>query len=360
VASTPVKKREHSTHLTLRVSHSFVWRLLALAAVIVFVWFAGETLVVAFAGILFAAVLRTFIGWARRLTRLNDHWAYLLVLLVIVGVAAAWIALLGPRIVNQGAEIGRVIPQSVHRAEQDLNRYEWGRYLTQAISRGVEHFDPAARLSTWADHIGSFFTDLVVIAAIGCFAAYDPKLYRDAFLLVLPTQRRKRAAELLDAIGRTLQWWLIGQFVPMLVLGIGTFVGLWWLQIPLAFTLALFTAVMLFIPYAGSVAAFVPAGLVALMQGPLQLFWVLVMYLIVHGCEGYLVTPLVQRRAVRLAPALTVFLQLLMWKLAGLLGLMVATPLGAASLVAFKKLYVDHPPSTREGGTKAGELTGEA
>lgn len=334
-----------------------MWRLLALAAIVVFVWYAGETLVVAFAGILVASVLRTFIGWTRRLTRLSDHWAYLVVLAVIVGLAAAWITLLGPRIVNQGAEIGRVIPQSVDRAEQDLKRYQWGQYLTEAISRGVAHFDPAAKLSTWANHIGSFITDLVVIAAIGCFAAYDPKLYRNAFLLLVPPKRRKPVSELLDAIGHTLQWWLIGQFVPMLVLGMGTFIGLWWLDIPLAFTLALFTAVMLFIPYAGSVAAFIPAGLVALMQGPMQLFWVLVMYLIVHGCEGYLVTPLVQRRAVRLAPALTVFFQLLMWKVAGLLGLMVATPLGAACLVAVKKLYVEHPPSTREGGTEAGELT---
>jgi predicted PurR-regulated permease PerM len=357
VASTPVKKREPSTHLTLRVSHSFLWRLLALAAIVVFVWYAGETLVIAFAGILLASVLRTFIGWTRRLTHLSDHWSYFAVLLLIVGLAAAWVAFLGPRIVNQGAEIGRVIPQSVHRLQQDLNQYEWGRYITDAISRGVEQFDPAARLSTWADHIGGFFAALVVIVAIGCFAAYDPKLYRNAFLLLVPPQRRKRAADLLDAIGHTLQWWLIGQFVPMVVLGVGTFIGLWWLQIPLAFTLALFTAVMLFIPYAGSVAAFIPAGLVALMQSPLQLVWVLVMYLIVHGCEGYLVTPLVQRRAVRLAPALTVFLQLLMWKVAGLLGLMIATPLGAACLVAIRKLYVEHPPSTREGGTEAGELT---
>jgi predicted PurR-regulated permease PerM len=274
-----------------------------------------------------------------------------------VGLAGAWIALLGPRIVNQGAQIARVIPQSVHRAQEDLNQYEWGRYLTGAMSRAVDHFDPAARLSTWADQIGTFLAALVVIVAIGFFAAYDPKLYRNAFLLLVPPPRRKQAAELLNTIGRTLQWWLIGQFVPMVVLGIGTFIGLWWLRIPLAFTLAVFTAVMLFIPYVGSVAAFIPAALVALMQGPLQLLWVLLLYLIVHGCEGYLITPLVQRRAVRLAPALTVFLQLLMWKIAGLLGLMIATPLGAACLVAIKKLYVEHPPSTREGGTEAGELT---
>jgi predicted PurR-regulated permease PerM len=345
------------THLTVRVSHSFLWRLLALAAIAIFVWYAGEALVVAFAGILLACVLRSFIGWTRRFTHLNDHWAYVLVLLVMVGLAAAWVAFVGPQVVNQGGQMARVLPQSVHQVREDLNHYEWGRYLTSAVSRGLEHFDLAGRLSTWLDQVGNFLAAAVVVIAIGFFAAYDPDLYRNAFLLLIPRPRRAKAGALLDEIGHTLQWWLIGQFVPMFVLGIGTFIGLWFLHIPLAFTLALFTAVMLFIPYAGSVAALIPATLVALMQGPYEMLWVIFLYLLVHACEGYLITPLVQRRAVRLAPALTVFLQLLMLKIAGLLGLMIATPLGAACLVAIKRLYVENPPSSRAGATEAGELT---
>jgi predicted PurR-regulated permease PerM len=267
---------------------------------------------------------------------------------------------LGPRIIRQAAELARVLPQSVHKAKDELNSFEWGRYLTGAIGRAFGQLQPAARLSAWANDIGSFLAEIVVAIAIGFFAAYDPKLYRNSFLLIVPKSRRARATELLDAIGHTLQWWLIGQFVPMLVLGTGTFIGLWWLHIPLAFTLALFTAVMLFVPYAGSVAALIPAVLVALMQGPWQFLWVLALYLGVHAAEGYLITPLVQRRAVRLAPALTVFLQLLMWRLAGLMGLMVATPLGAACLVTVKKLYIEQPPASDGGSTTAGELTGSS
>jgi predicted PurR-regulated permease PerM len=60
--------------------------------------------------------------------------------------------------------------------------------------------------------------------------------------------------------------------------------------------------------------------------------------------EGYVVTPLVQRRAVRLPPALTVVIQLLMWTVAGLLGVAIATPLGAACLVVIKKLYLHDQP----------------
>ena len=52
------------------------------------------------------------------------------------------------------------------------------------------------------------------------------------------------------------------QLVPMATLGIGTMAGLWFLGVPLAFTLALLTVAMLFIPYVGSVIAYIPAALV--------------------------------------------------------------------------------------------------
>ena len=42
-------------------------------------------------------------------------------------------------------------------------------------------------------------------------------------------------------IAYTLRWWMVGQLVPMAVLGAGSFLGLWILGVPLALTLALFT-----------------------------------------------------------------------------------------------------------------------
>jgi predicted PurR-regulated permease PerM len=108
-------------------------------------------------------------------------------------------------------------------------------------------------------------------------AALNPDLYRNLFLRLLPEAGRARATELLDEIAYTLQWWFIGQLVPMGVLGLATFFGLWIVHVPLAYILALFTALMLFIPYGGSVVAFVPSVLVALMRGPVTVLYVVVL-----------------------------------------------------------------------------------
>jgi len=54
-----------------------------------------------------------------------------------------------------------------------------------------------------------------------------------------------------------------------------------------------------------------------------------------------LVVPLIQKRGVLLPPVLTMVAQVLMSFLAGPLGLLLATPLMAATLVLTKMLYVE-------------------
>jgi predicted PurR-regulated permease PerM len=57
--------------------------------------------------------------------------------------------------------------------------------------------------------------------------------------------------------------------------------------------------------------------------------------------QSLVVTPIVQRQAVRLPPVLTILGQVLLGVLAGGLGLLLATPLTAVALVMTKMLYVE-------------------
>ena len=63
--------------------------------------------------------------------------------------------------------------------------------------------------------------------------------------------------------------------------------------------------------------------------------------MLLQTLDGYLLTPLVQQRTVSLAPALTISAQVLFGALAGAMGLLLATPLTAATLVLVRKLYVE-------------------
>ena len=128
----------------------------------------------------------------------------------------------------------------------------------------------------------------------------------------------------------------------MLANGILTSIGLWLLDIPFALTLGLIAGVLNFVPNLGPIIASIPAILIGLTQSPSQAIYVGILYLALQAADGYIFTPLVQQQAVNLPPALTITAQLLMGVLLGPWGLVLATPLVAASIVFIDKLYVEH------------------
>ena len=158
---------------------------------------------------------------------------------------------------------------------------------------------------------------------------------------LLPRKGRPRAYEVLDEIGSVLRRWLVGRMITMVAVGTAASIGLWALDVPLAFTLGILTGLLEFIAYIGPVLAAVPALLIAFNLDPLLAFYVLLLYVAIQTAENYLLTPLIEQRAVALPPALVIFTTLLLGVLAGPLGVILASPLTATGIVAVKLLYVE-------------------
>lgn len=64
------------------------------------------------------------------------------------------------------------------------------------------------------------------------------------------------------------------------------------------------------------------------------------LYPILHMTKGYLLTPLVQKKAIRLPPVVTIVTQYFIWTVAGILGLATAAPLASAGIVLVKELHL--------------------
>ena len=68
---------------------------------------------------------------------------------------------------------------------------------------------------------------------------------------------------------------------------------------------------------------------------------VLALYLGVQLIESYLISPLVQQRAVAMPPGLLIASQVILGVLAGLVGVAVATPLAVVAIILVQMLYVE-------------------
>ncbi len=127
----------------------------------------------------------------------------------------------------------------------------------------------------------------------------------------------------------------------MVVNGILTAIGLWFLGIPMALSLALLAGVLNFIPNFGPLIAGIPAVLIALTISPQAALFVGLLYIVVQSVDGYVFTPLVNRRSVELPPALTISAQVILGVLVGGMGVVLAGPLTAMLIVIVRMLYVE-------------------
>lgn len=320
--------------------------LTVLAAGLLYVlWQVADVLLIIFAGVLLALFLRGLADLLAAHSRLSRGWSLAVVLLGLVGVAAGGAWALSGDIAAQVDQLAQDLPRALRSLRETVERYEWGRVLLSLTPEALGSERALAQApgivsGTLGTTLGAL-TNLVIVLFVGLYLAAESDLYAHGILRLVPPGRRRRAAEVLGALRHTLQWWLIGKVVVMALVGVVTFVGLWLLGVPLALTLGLLAGLFDFIPYVGPVLGFVPAILLALTQDTTLALWVGGLYLLVQSVESYVFTPLVQRRAVTLAPALTITCQVVLAVLFGPLGLLLATPLTAVAVVLVKLIYVE-------------------
>jgi predicted PurR-regulated permease PerM len=237
--------------------------LLGLAALVCYI---AHVLLLAFAGLLGAVFLDALAEWVcdhTRLSRTGSYFTVLAIAVIVVGIAC-WI--LVPRVVVQLSELSQAVPAGIKNIQKWLNSTTAGKII-------ASHSQPiltsmAGRLSQLGFAVADGTVAIVVAVVLAAYFAATPSAYRHGVLMLVPAAQRHKADLLFEDLTRTLGWWMIGQSVPMVVLGIATMIGLLIIHVPLAFTLSIFTAFMIFIPFVGAILAFLATALVTVSADP--------------------------------------------------------------------------------------------
>jgi predicted PurR-regulated permease PerM len=320
---------------------------IALIVLLYFLWQAVYVLLLIFAGVLLAVLLRSMARGVSRLTRLPVGWSLAIVVVVLLGLFALAGWLTAAPILRQFEQLVQKLPESVESLKARLRQHALGNVIvgaaptTQEIEAGAAGGAAPARVRGMLTNVFNVAVAIIVIAFVGVYLAAEPEMYTNGILRLVPHAYRPKGAEILAALGYTLQWWLIGQGITMIIIGVLTAAGLWAIGIPLWFVIGLLAALFNFIPNFGPLISMVPAVLLALAISPTKAIWVVMLYIVAQNLEGNVITPLIQRRAVLLPPALTIVSQVLLGVTVGALGVLVAAPLMAAVMVLVKMLYVE-------------------
>ena len=299
-----------------------------------------------------------------------------IVLVGLLGLVAAFIALVLPVVASDVATVASELPSKIsalitsadpwltaHGIKVPHTTTEWMERLgANANQVASSMLAPAGGILTSV--IGSVFAmagsvvAMLVVPVLSVYFLNDFDRITAGVRSALPRRYRRVVTEYAKEIDGALSHFLRGQLTVMAIVAFlyGSAYAL--LGVRLALPIGILSGVLSFIPYLGSAFALTSGLLMSLLGGfhPPQLIGVVVAYAIVQTLEGFVIQPRVMGKSVGL-PEMWVLIALFVGgEIFGFLGVLLAVP-GAAVAKIFvtraydiyheSDLYLDGPASLR-------------
>ncbi len=280
--------------------------------------------------------------------RLPRALGALLALLLGLAAFAGVLALVIPAFVEQGQRFIDAIPATFDTVRLRISNAtgteenEVGRRIQEYVQGYADNpirlVGPAAQVGLGV--VGLLGT-LAVVMLTAFYMAIRPRPLVDGLLSLFPLRRRPDAERVLHDIRAAWVGWLRGVAIDMLVTGGLLYAGLTIVGLEFALVFAVVGALFVLVPYFGAVAGGVPPVLFALADSPTKAAIVFGLYVLVQQIEGNVIVPVVMSRQVSLHPAVIIIGVVVVGRVIGFVGLLVAVPLISATMILVRALWID-------------------
>lgn len=347
----------------------------AFTAALLLAWHSADTLLLIFAGILFAVFLDGLTHYLGRVVPLGHGFRLAIVSLLLTVLILGMVGLGGATVAGQAQRLGQTLREQSGTVKSwldargiDTRFLDFGKLKDAAAQGGPQGGpqggageeerpkgpslpSPGTLLSGAGSVLGQASTvalavfgaigNVFIVVVLGLFVAAEPRTYRDGLLRFVPSRQRTHAASVADDIGITLRHWLFGQLVVMAAIFVCVWLGLTLVGIDGSLVLGLQAGLLCFIPTIGALVAGIIIVLASLASGLKGVVAGMAVYLLVQTLESYVLTPFVQKRALDIPPATLFAGQILLGVLFGLWGVALALPLMAVAKVLLDRLYIE-------------------
>ena len=308
---------------------------------VVLLWIAGKVshvLLLLFIGIMLSLYLGALAGVLQRRLRVPERWSLSAAVLISLAGLSLLFWVLVPPLIVQVRELVKVLPSYIQGWELAIDRLVARNPALAAVYTPGEHKLLLALYDQLAGQFGDVvpkvigivhvFISLFSVGVIALYLAVSPALYREWLIAFFPPIHRELVRDVLADCADSLRAYLVGLLLAMAILGALTWIGLAALGVPYALTFGVFTGLAVIIPFFGTlVSTALPAMFVITgPNGGTRAIWVIVIGIVVHLIEGNIIAPKIMSHKVDLPPVLTIVFVLIVGKLLGPLGLLVAVP----------------------------------
>jgi predicted PurR-regulated permease PerM len=322
---------------------------------VLLLWLAGrvaEVFLLLFLGILLSLVIGSLADTLHRRVRLPERLAFLGAIVTTFGGVALLFWVLVPPLIAQTQGLVKVLPAYISGWEAAIDRLAERVPALKSVYTPGQHkllfavYDQVAgQLGNVVPKVLGIVEALVSIFSVIVMALYlalHPALYREWLIALFPPIHRDLVRDVLGDCASSLRAYIVGLLLTMTFLGTLTAVGLYFLHVPYYVTFGVFTGLATIVPFFGTLLATTLPALFVLTgpNGGTAALWVIGLGVFVHLVEGNLVSPYIMSKQVDLPPVLTIVFVLIVGKLLGPLGLLVAVPGLAVIMVVVRRILL--------------------
>ncbi len=321
-----------------------VWATLVLAAVALSFWLLYrfyQVIFIFFIAILMGTVIRPLVTWLQR-RGIHKVAGVLLVYGLLLALLVGFVLLLFPVIVEQSITITAAVPGYYESLRVWLGGYpnqfivQLTTFLPETLpSLGLVEQTGPEMIASAGQALGyvtgaakvAFFA--IVILLLTFHWTLDGPRALQSWLLLLPKERRESMSDLIAAMETTVGFYIAGQGVLCLVIGVLSLVAYLLIGLPNALVLALVAGVLEAVPMIGPLLGAIPAAVVGLSIAPSKLIWVVLASVVIQQLENSLLVPRVMRKAVGVNPFVSLLALFAFGSLFGIVGALMAIPIAA-------------------------------
>jgi predicted PurR-regulated permease PerM len=306
------------------------------AFVVGLVWLAQPLLLI-MGGLVLAAM---FDGGARLLGRvlpIPRGIRLTIVVLAVFGFMYWTFVFTGSELAAQAASLQAIVETQIETIGNRIAAAGFNISAEDVKGFGTQILNSVGRVTAAVSSVVGTVTNMAMMLVLAIFIAAEPRMYERGVAWMLPLAEREHFYVTAAKMGSVLRRLMAGRLLGMAVEGFGTWILLSLGGVPMAALLGVLTGLLAFLPNIGAIVSGALIILVGFSAGVDVGLYAIFVYFVVQMVDGYLIVPMVAKRAVDLAPALVLGAQILFGALFGILGLALADPIIAMIKVALER-----------------------
>lgn len=302
--------------------------------------------------VVMAYVLNPVVDWLVK-KGIRRNLAILLIYIVIAGVLIFLFVLVLPRTIEETTKFLRALPGLLTTGTNNflrfldqqfgsmLNLQEVTERVNQMITDSIGVIQSALFnfAGSVTGYLGSLFTRIIGVVIFPIITFYflnDKETFGQSVVRLIPAERKQGLFAMAKDIDVSLSEFVRGRLLMAVFVGVTTTIFLFIFNIEFAIVIGLITGIADIIPYIGPFLGFLPAVLLALMQGPMAALRIAIVFVLIQWVENNILGPKLLGDSTGLHPFVVLMCLVIGGSLFGFIGMIFSVPLVSAIRIVWR------------------------